>query len=118
MGTGAKTRKLNRDSGERRALFCDLVTALIRHGRIHTTEVKAKEAKKIADKLISQARANTLHARRQAARLIQDKEALRKLFDTVAPRYEPHRGGYTRVVKDRPRRGDAAPMAYLELVEK
>jgi large subunit ribosomal protein L17 len=118
MGTGAKTRKLNRDSGERRALFRDLVTALIRHERIYTTEPKAKEAKKVADKLIAQARANTLHVRRQAARLIQDKEALRKLFDTVAPRYEANRGGYTRVVKDRPRRGDAAPMAYLELVEK
>lgn len=118
MGTGVKTRKLGRDSGVRLALFRDLVTALIRHERIHTTEAKAKEAKKVADKLIALAQENTLHARRQAARLIQDKEALRKLFQTVAPRYPKGRGGYTRVVKDAPRRGDAAPMAYLELVKE
>ncbi len=118
MGTGVKGRKLGRDTGERRALFRDLVTALFRHGRIHTTEAKAKEAKKIADKLIALAQEGTLHARRQAARLILDKEVLRKLFREIAPRYERGRGGYTRIVKDLPRRGDAAPMAYLELVEK
>jgi large subunit ribosomal protein L17 len=118
MGTGAKTRKLGRDSGERRALFRDLVTALIRYERIHTTEAKAKEAKKVADKLIALAQKGSLHARRQAARLVQDEEALRKLFQTVAPRYERGRGGYTRILKDAPRRGDAAPMAYLELLEK
>lgn len=118
MGTGAKTRKLGRDTGERRALFRDLVTALIRYERIHTTEAKAKEAKKVADKLIALAQENTLHSRRQVARLVQDKEALRKLFGTIAPRYTKGRGGYTRVVKDAPRRGDAAPMAYLELVKE
>ncbi|MCS7236147.1 MAG: 50S ribosomal protein L17 [Armatimonadota bacterium] len=112
-----KTRKLGRDTGERRALFRDLVTALIRHERIHTTEAKAKEAKKVADKLIALAQEGTLHARRQAARLVQDRDALRKLFTTIAPRYARNRGGYTRIVKDAPRRGDAAPMAYLELVK-
>lgn len=117
MGTGVKTRKLGRDTGERRALFRDLVTALIRHERIHTTEAKAKEAKKVADKLIALAQEGTLHARRQAARLVQDRDALRKLFTTIAPRYARNRGGYTRIVKDAPRRGDAAPMAYLELVK-
>jgi len=118
MGTGVKGRKLGRDTGERRALFRDLVTALFRHGRIHTTEAKAKEAKKIADKLIALAQEGTLHARRQAARLVQDPAVLRKLFGEIAPRYARDRGGYTRIVKDLPRRGDAAPMAYLELVEK
>lgn len=118
MGTGVKGRKLGRDTGERLALFRALVTALFRHGRIHTTEAKAKEAKKIADRLIALAQEGTLHSRRQAARLVQDKEVLRKLFREIAPRYERGRGGYTRIVKDLPRRGDAAPMAYLELLEK
>lgn len=117
MGLGASGRKLGRDSGERRALFRDLVTALIRHERITTTEAKAKEAKKIADGLIDQALAGTVHARRQVARLIQDPEALRTLFDEIAPRYHKGRGGYTRVVRVGPRRGDASPMAILELVK-
>jgi large subunit ribosomal protein L17 len=118
MGTGVKTRKLNRDSGARRALFRDLVTALFTHDRIHTTLPKAKETKKIADKLVSLAHADTLHARRQAGRLIADRAVLKRLFDTVAPRYEKGRGGFTRVVKDAQRRGDATPMAYVELVQK
>lgn len=118
MGTGVKGRKLGRDTGERRALFRDLVTALFRHGRIRTTEAKAKEAKKIADKLIARAQEGTLHARRQVARLVQDPEVVRKLFREIAPKYPRDRGGYTRIVLDLPRRGDAAPMAYLELVEK
>lgn len=118
MGLGASGRKLNRDSGERRALFRDLVTALITHERITTTEAKAKEAKKIADVLIDRALDNTVHARRQAARLISDRAALRKMFDEVAPRYRKGRGGYTRIIKLGPRRGDASPMAILELVKE
>lgn len=117
MGWGAKRRKLGRDEGERRALFRDLVSALILHERIETTDARAKETKKIADSLITTALANDLHARRQVRRYLTDPRVLKRLFRDVVPRYQPGRGGYTRVVKTRTRRGDAAPMALVELVK-
>jgi large subunit ribosomal protein L17 len=113
---GAATRKLNRDTGERKALFRDLVSALIRHGRIETTVAKAKETKKIADRMITLARRNDVHARRQAMRLLTDPAVVKRLFTEVAPRYAANRGGYTRIVRTRTRRGDAAEMAIVELV--
>ena len=116
MGLGAKQRKLGRDTGERIALFRQLVSALILHDRIETTEAKAKETKKIADGLIALALRGDLHARRQAGRLLTDTRALKRLFAEIAPRYEAGRGGYTRVIKTRQRRGDSAPMALVELV--
>ncbi len=114
---GQKGRRLGRDTGARRALFRDLVTALIVEERIATTESKAKEAKKIADRMIDLALRNDLHARRRVTRLLTDRYAVRRLFATVAPRYQKGRGGYTRIIRTGPRRGDAAPMAFLELVK-
>jgi large subunit ribosomal protein L17 len=113
---GAATRKLNRDSGERKALFRDLVSALILHGRIETTVAKAKETKKIADGLVSLAIRGDVHARRQARRLLTDPKVVRHLFSEVAPKHERGRGGYTRLVRTRTRRGDASEMAVVEFV--
>jgi large subunit ribosomal protein L17 len=117
MGMGAKGRKLGRDTGERRALFRDLVGALIMHGRIETTGAKAKETKKIADTLISTALGNDMHARRQVRRFLTDRTVLNRLFVDVVPKLQAGRGGYTRVIKTRTRRGDGAEMALVELVK-
>jgi large subunit ribosomal protein L17 len=117
MALGAKRRKLGRDTGERRALFRDLVGALILHERIETTDAKAKETKKIADSLISTALGNDIHARRQVRRFLTDPRVVKRLFSDVVPRYQAGRGGYTRVLKTRTRRGDAARMSLVELVK-
>ncbi len=117
MGLGAKRRKLGRDTGERLAVFRDLVGSLILHDRIETTDAKAKETKKIADSLIASALANDLHARRQARRFLTDSRVLKRLFSDIIPRYQAGRGGYTRVLKTRTRRGDGAKMALVELVK-
>ncbi|MDR7483770.1 MAG: 50S ribosomal protein L17 [Armatimonadota bacterium] len=117
MGLGAKRRKLGRDTGERRALFRDLVSALILHERVQTTDARARETKKIADSLIASAMANDLQARRRVRRLLTDRRVVTRLFADIVPRYQPGRGGYTRVVKLGTRRGDAAPMALVELVK-
>lgn len=109
-------RKLGRDSAHRKALFRSLVTALIEHDRIETTEIKAKEARPLAEKMITLAKKGDLQSRRIAAEVIMDPAVLQKLFDGVAARYTERNGGYTRIVKLGPRRGDAAPMAILELV--
>lgn len=113
---GAATRKLNRDTGERKALFRDLVSALILHGRIETTVAKAKETKKIADGLVDLALRGDVTARRQAQRLLTDPKVVRRLFTEVAPKYQRGRGGYTRVIRTRTRRGDASELAIVELV--
>ena len=113
---GAVTRKLNRDTGERKALFRDLVGALILHGRVETTVARAKETKKIADGLVDLALRGDLHARRQVRRLLTDDRAVRRLFGEVAPKFQKGRGGYTRIVRTRARRGDAAEMAIIELL--
>lgn len=115
---GAATRKLNRDTGARKALFRDLVSALILHGRIETTVAKAKETKKIADGLVDLARRGDIHARRQARRLLTDPRVVARLFTEVAPQYERGGGGYTRVIRTRTRRGDASEMAIVELVSR
>lgn len=114
---GQKGRRLGRDTGARKALFRNLVASLIVEERIRTTESKAKEAKKVADRMINLALRNDLHARRQVARLLSDRTVIHRLFTTVAPRYQKGRGGYTRIVRTAPRRGDAAPMALLELMK-
>lgn len=114
---GQSGRRLGRDSGARRALFRGLVSSLITHDRIRTTAEKAKEAKKVADRIIDLALQNDVQARRQAARLLTDPAVVRRLFGTVAPRYQKGRGGYTRIVRLGRRRGDAAEMALLELVQ-
>ncbi len=113
---GAVTRKLNRDTGERNALFRDLVGAVIVHGRVETTLAKAKETKKITDRMIERALRGDLHSRRQARRLLTDPRVVRRLFAEVAPRYQKGRGGYTRIIRTTTRRGDAAQLALVELI--
>jgi len=114
--------KLRRTSDQRKALLRDLVTDIIIHERIVTTEAKAKELKKLADKMVTLAKKGTLSARRQAAQTVrfedvkEGQNALQKLFSELGPRYEERTGGYTRIIKTVPRRGDAAPMAIIEFV--
>lgn len=119
-------QKLGRDSSARKALFRDLVTDLFINERIETTEAKAKAVRSIAEKLITKAKRGDLHARREVASYVRkelvdatdadSKDAVQKLFDEIAPRYADRPGGYTRIYKTAPRRGDGAPMAILELV--
>ncbi len=111
-----KKKKLGRTASHRRAMLRGLVTSLVLHGRIETTEAKAKSVKPLADKMVSLGKRGDLHARRQAAAFLIQPEAVKKLFDDVAPKYEERNGGYTRVLKTAPRRGDAAPMAIVEFV--
>lgn len=109
-------RKLGRNSSARKALFRSIIVALFTQERIETTEAKAKEISGLAEKLITLAKRGDLHARRQVLAAIVDEEATRKLFDVIAPKYVDRPGGYTRTLKLGNRRGDAAPMAILELV--
>jgi large subunit ribosomal protein L17 len=109
-------RKLQRPTGHRLSLIRNLMTSLIRHERLQTTEPKASELRREVEKLIGTARANDLHARRLVAAKLYDREVLRKLFDEIVPRYQDRPGGFTRVVKLQPRRGDGAPMAMIELI--
>jgi len=114
--------KLSRTSDQRKALLRDLVTDIIINERIVTTEAKAKELKKLADKMVTLAKNGSLAARRQAAETVrleavtEKQNALQKLFDEIGPRYKDRTGGYTRIIKTVPRRGDAAPMAIIEFV--
>jgi len=115
-------RKLGRSSDQRKALLRDLVTDIIIYERITTTEAKAKELQKLADKMITLAKKDTLAARRKAAETVRfeqaddEKNALQKLFTVLGPRYQERTGGYTRIIKTVPRRGDGAPMAIIEFV--
>lgn len=109
-------RKLGRTASHRRAMFRNQVTSLVLHGRIETTEAKAKALKPLADKMVTLGKRGDLHARRQAAAFLIQPEAVKRLFDEIAPKYEERNGGYTRILKLGPRRGDAAPMAVIEWV--
>ena len=114
--------KLGRNTSARKALLRDLVTDIIINERITTTEGKAKELKKLADKMVTLAKKGDLASRRQAAKWVRPElandgqDALQKLFNEIGPRYEDRNGGYTRIIKTVPRRGDAAPMAIIEFV--
>jgi large subunit ribosomal protein L17 len=110
-------RKLGRPTGHRLSLIRNLMTDLIRHERLQTTEPKAAELRREVEKLIGTARANDLHARRLVAAKLYDEEVVRKLFSDLVPRYADRPGGFTRMVKLMPRRGDGAPMAQIELVQ-
>ena len=110
--------KLGRTPAHRRALFRNLVTALLEHGTVRTTDAKAKELRRWGDRMITLGKQGTLHARRRAATIIQRQSVLKKLFDELAPRFDGRPGGYTRVVKLGIRRGDAAPLSIVELVEQ
>ena len=109
-------RKLGRTTGQRRALLRQLTTALIRHDRIETTEHKAKELRSIAEKMVTLGKQGDLAARRQALAYILDEAVVKRLFDEVAPKYKDRNGGYTRIIKGAPRRGDAALLCYIEFV--
>ena len=118
MRHGKQRHKLSRDSAHRKALLRNLSRELIEHERIRTTQPKAKALRPEFEKLITLAKRGDLHARRQAlSELHNDKFAVHKLFEEIAPRYQGRPGGYTRIVKLGPRQGDSAPMAYLELVD-
>lgn len=109
-------RKLGRDSSARKALFRSILTSFFACERIETTEAKAKEINGLAEKMITLAKRGDLHARRQVLSNLMDEEVVTKLFDEIAPKYADRQGGYTRIMKLGPRRGDAAPMVILELV--
>ena len=112
----ASFRKLGKPADQRRALLRGLVTSLLRHGRIQTTVPRAKEARVMAEHMITLAKRGDLHARRQALAYVLDPDVVRDLFQTIAPRYQERQGGYTRILRVGVRQGDAAPMAILELV--
>ena len=113
----ARSRKLGRTSAHRLAMYRNMVTSLLDYGRIETTDAKAKEVRRIADRMITLGKRGGLHARRRALRVIRHREIAAKVFDELAERYRDRPGGYTRVLKVRNRVGDAAPMSIVELVE-
>jgi len=110
-------KKLGRDSAHRKALYSNLAGALIEHGRIETTEAKAKAVKPFAERMITLGKRGDIHARRLALAALRSNDVVHQLFADVAPRFADRPGGYTRIVKLGPRQGDAAHMAYLELVD-
>jgi large subunit ribosomal protein L17 len=118
MRHGRDGFKLGRLTQHRWALFRNLLVALFRHERITTTEAKAKAVRGLAEHMITLAKRENLHARRQAMSMVPDAEVVRRLFDTVAARYADRNGGYTRIIKSGRRPGDAAPMVLLELVDR
>ncbi len=110
--------RLGRTTSHRKAVLKNLAIALIEHERIHTTDAKAKELQKYIEHLITLGKEGTTHARRQAFSLLQEKGTVHKLFEEIAPRFRERAGGYTRVIKDAPRHGDAALMSYIEFIER
>ena len=109
-------RKLGVKSAHRQSMLRNLVTDLFRYGRIQTTDCRAKEARREAEKMITIAKKGDLHARRQALAYIKDEDVVTKLFDDIAPKYAERHGGYTRILKLGPRQGDVAESVFLELV--
>jgi large subunit ribosomal protein L17 len=110
-------RKLGRDAAHRKALYANLASALIDHGRIQTTQAKAKEVRPIVEQMITLGKRGDLPAQRQAVAFLRSKATAHRLFAEIAPRFADRPGGYTRIVKLGPRQGDAAEMVYLELVD-
>ena len=110
------TRKLGRPTDHRRAMLRAMVTYLLENGKIETTVTRAKEVRVITEKMITLAKVNSLHNKRQAMAYITKEDVVKKLFDEVAPKYAEVKGGYCRIIKTGPRRGDAAEMAIIELI--
>jgi large subunit ribosomal protein L17 len=110
-------RKLGRDASHRKALYANLTSALIEHGRIRTTAAKAKEVRPVAEQMITLGRRGGVPARRQALKYLRSQDVVHKLFSDVGPRFADRQGGYSRIVRIGPRQGDAAEMVYLELVD-
>lgn len=109
--------KLNRTSAHRKAMFRNMVTSLFKHNSIKTTEAKAKGLRSIADKMITLAKRGDLHARRQALSVIREKDVVHSLFEEVSEKFSSRQGGYTRITKLGPRKGDVAPMVQIELIQ-
>ena len=109
-------RKLGRPTDQRMAMLRNLVTSFLKNGKIETTETRAKETRKLAEKMITLAKRGDLHARRQVLSFVTEKEVVNKLFDEIAPKYTERNGGYTIILKVGPRRGDCAEVVILELV--
>lgn len=109
-------RKLGRPTDQRRAMLRNLTTSLLEHGRIETTVTRAKEVKRMADKMVTLGKRGDLHARRQALAYITKDDVVKSLFEEIAPKYAERQGGYTRIYRVGPRRGDGAEMAVIELV--
>ncbi|MEV0715895.1 50S ribosomal protein L17 [Asanoa sp. NPDC050611] len=118
MPTPTKGPRLGGSPAHERLLLANLATALFRHGKITTTETKAKRLRPLAEQLITKAKRGDLHARRRVLTVVRDKDVVFNLFDEIAPRYANRNGGYTRIVKTVPRKGDNAQMAIIELVEE
>lgn len=116
MRHGVDGRKFGRPTGHRRMLYRNLVTDVLRYGRIQTTVPKAKEIRPMVERMITLGKDGQLHARRQAIAFLTDVTVAHKLFEEIAPRFQERRGGYTRILKTGRRLGDAAPMALIELV--
>jgi large subunit ribosomal protein L17 len=118
MPTPTKGPRLGGSPAHERLMLANLATSLFKHGRITTTEVKAKRLRPLAEQLITKAKRGDLHARRRVLTVVRDKDVVYTLFDEIAPRFANRDGGYTRIVKTGLRKGDAAPMAIIELVEE
>ena len=118
MPTPTKGPRLGGSPAHERLILANLATQLFRHGRITTTETKAKRLRPLAEQLITKAKRGDLHSRRRVLTVVRDQDVVAALFEDIAPRYETRPGGYTRIVKTGPRKGDAAPMAIIELVEE
>ncbi|MEP3475272.1 MAG: 50S ribosomal protein L17 [Rhodomicrobiaceae bacterium] len=118
MRHGMKGRKLNKTSSHKKAMFANMASALIKHEQIITTLPKAKELKRVMDRLVTLGKRGNLHSRRLAAARLRDEAMAKKLFDVLAERYKDRSGGYTRVLKAGYRYGDSAPVAVIELVDR
>ena len=118
MLTPTKGPRLGGSPAHQKLILANLATELFRHGKIKTTEAKARRLRPLAEQLITKAKRGDLHARRRVLTVVKDKDVVYALFDQIAPRYGNRPGGYTRITKTGPRRGDAAPMAVIELVEE
>jgi large subunit ribosomal protein L17 len=110
------TRKLGRPTDQRRAMLRAMVTFLLEKGKIETTITRAKEVRSMTEKMITTAKTENLHAKRQVMSFITKEDVAKKLFDEIAPKYKERNGGYTRIIRIGPRRGDAAEMAIIELI--
>ena len=111
------TRKLGRTSDHRKAMLRAMVTYLLENGKIETPVTRAKEVRSMAEKMITTAKTNDLHSKRQVLAYVTKEDVVKKLFDEIAPKYADRNGGYTRIIKIGPRRGDAAEMAIISLVD-
>ena len=118
MPTPTKGARLGGGPAHERLMLANLATSLFKHGRIQTTETKAKRLRPLAERLVTFAKRGDLHARRRVLTVVRDKDVVYTLFDEIAPRFATRQGGYTRIVKTGPRKGESAPMAIIELVEE